>query len=857
MSTTNTKKELIDFLWEWAIPYGNWGQLLIEKITTKQSTLEQTEREQVFNYYLQDIGFVFTPPLPAINISKPTLSLHSQDVTLTKLSDVKGVNRLAENQELDFSPNITVIYGNNGVGKTGYSRILKSLGFSFDKNNNILSNVSDSQTAQSARIDFIANGDNFYFNWDGQSTTDELSAISVFNNDCVNFSLSTGRELLVSPQGFYLFKLVKDELGNLAQMHKNHYNQYPTTLVWKEKLHFDTPQSKFINDLSNTSDLKRLNELSVFSEQNLTDLTQKDKELKGLNKVALTTQLKNTNLIINELNSAITSIKQTQLNLTKTDWDNIKQYNKSLKGLQKKAQIGISNLAETYGLEMFESEEFSNFLKSADSYIKLLNNENYPNNDDDTCVYCKQSLQTKEAKNLLDNYKKILNDTTQSEIAKYQNLKTKIIDKVNLVNDNIIFHQPTFGTNEQDVVIQPKEIIEYNSIIKLFKDAIINDKVVDTNDFNIDYTGYTTYFETKRAEFEKARDTISTRLKNLSVAENKLIAEINELKDRKVLSENKKDITDCITNLLAHKFLNNNKNHFSTDSLSRKTTQARGELVAQDFEQKFKKELKRFRKEHLNIDMSFRTDRGSSHLNQKISSYNINDVLSEGEQKAIALAEFLTELQMDNTVAPVVFDDPVNSLDHHIIDDTARRLIELSKERQVVVFTHSILLYNNFYSMSQSNYPLYNDVDFKFYKVKTEFNTTGVIYEGGEINKISAPIKKLNIMFQNAGKDGRTEESITKEGYGFLRTALELFITDEILQKTVKRYRKNVVMSGFPKIKGELIEKHKAVLNEIFERSSGFIVGHSNPEQVNTSPSFIDLQNDFKSFKDIRAEFLK
>ena len=70
-------------------------------------------------------------------------------------------------------------------------------------------------------------------------------------------------------------------------------------------------------------------------------------------------------------------------------------------------------------------------------------------------------------------------------------------------------------------------------------------------------------------------------------------------------------------------------------------------------------------------------------VQQKLNtSYSLAEILSEGEQKAIALAEFLTELQLDNSKSPVIFDDPVNSLDHNIIDDVSRRLIKLSRERQ-------------------------------------------------------------------------------------------------------------------------------------------------------------------------------
>ena len=46
-------------------------------------------------------------------------------VSLVSIFHHKGVNALAEDQTLKFSPGLTIIYGDNGAGKTGYIRILK------------------------------------------------------------------------------------------------------------------------------------------------------------------------------------------------------------------------------------------------------------------------------------------------------------------------------------------------------------------------------------------------------------------------------------------------------------------------------------------------------------------------------------------------------------------------------------------------------------------------------------------------------------------------------------------------------------------------------------------------------------
>ena len=64
------------------------------------------------------------------------------------------------------------------------------------------------------------------------------------------------------------------------------------------------------------------------------------------------------------------------------------------------------------------------------------------------------------------------------------------------------------------------------------------------------------------------------------------------------------------------------------------------------------------------------------------------DVLSEGEQRAIAIASFMAELSLAGHDGGVVFDDPVSSLDHWRRHLVARRLVAEAKNRQVVVFTH-------------------------------------------------------------------------------------------------------------------------------------------------------------------------
>ena len=134
---------------------------------------------------------------------------------------------------------------------------------------------------------------------------------------------------------------------------------------------------------------------------------------------------------------------------------------------------------------------------------------------------------------------------------------------------------------------------------------------------------------------------------------------------------------------------------------------------------------------------------------------------------------------------------------------------------------------------------------------------TGVITEAEEeINKVKSYISKVNTILNNTPKD-REEADVAEDGYGFLRSAIELFVEHEIFQGTVKRYQKNIALTSFVKVDGALLDTHKDKLNEIFERCCGFIKGHSNPTEIHNDPTLTGLKLDFDKFSNIRNQFIK
>lgn len=848
-STSINKKEIVDFLWEWTEHKGTWAELLVNKIVLTENELSLSDTQTIFNYFLQSI-FLFNG-LPNVAIVKPNYTPTSQHIELISLSDVLGVNRLAKNQTINFSPNLTVVFGENGTGKTGYGRILKTLGFSYDSYNNILSDISKTAEPQSAIINFNANSVSKTFNWNGSNSIQELENISVFNNNCVSITLND-RQLIVTPIGFHLFNLITAELNKLEQLINNEIAKYPTAINWTNQLNRGTQQQVFISTLSNNSTEERLNQISSFTNIQEKELQDTETELTNLIKVVLQRDIQTITASISELTIIIAKIQNTQRHLNLNEWNISSERNIKIYELEKKANKGIKEIAEKNGIEFYQSIEFDNFIKSAEAYIKIIGKENYPENGSN-CIYCLQPLEN-TATDLLKNYRLLLNDKTQENLSTLKQEKSNAINLVSQIDTNYTLSQATFGFDNENKVIQPSELIEFQKSLIILKQHYISDTVTNETPFNLDFPKYIKFCTDKKTELNATLILKNDLLSNISTKETQLKAKIAELKDRKLLSTKIIEIKTSISNHNIISILNSKYSNFNTASISRKTTEAREELVRQNFNSIFKNELKSFNKSHLTIDLNFGTSRGNSIISHKINTHSLLEILSEGEQKAIALSEFLTELQLDNIKAPVIFDDPVNSLDHNIIDDVARRLIKLSIDRQVVIFTHSVLLFNSFLHLSElaTNKVL----QCEFYNTSNNFGETGFITDGKKINSVTSYIKKINTIL-NTPQVGRNEVDVAEDCYGFLRSAIELCVETEIFQGTIKRYQKNVALTSFLKINGDKINIHKEKLNEIFERCCGFIKGHSNPEEIHNDPTLNDLKTDFDEFKAIRDEFIK
>ncbi|MEZ5887880.1 MAG: AAA family ATPase [Paracoccaceae bacterium] len=170
-----------------------------------------------------------------------------------------------------------------------------------------------------------------------------------------------------------------------------------------------------------------------------------------------------------------------------------------------------------------------------------------------------------------------------------------------------------------------------------------------------------------------------------------------------------------------------------------------------------------------------------------------NQVLSEGEQRALALACFLAEIGGDDTRYGIIVDDPVSSLDHLRIRKVAKRLVaEAVKGRQVVIFTHNLVFFNEVVSEAAragDAAPLIKSV-----VAKTQSEGFGVIRENCEpwVADLNARIetlrKRAKVLTSVIDFDTDDYRRQVKDFYSDLRESWERAVEEIVLAKTVQRF---------------------------------------------------------------------
>ena len=216
------KSKADDYLQEFSVQTKEkWISLLIDHIITTRSIpsdifLDKIYEEFCVIYKLKDLkeNKSQVELLPTRIIKDLTVN---DKFELKSLIHENGVNALLDGASISFHPKLTVIYGKNGSGKSGFVRILKKVSGSRTQED-IWQNINNSTKKNDCcvKISFNSGTDKIY-SWNGQSNISPFNRMSIFDGKCIPIYLTKGLDFSYQPYGFELFQILSSSLVVLHQ----------------------------------------------------------------------------------------------------------------------------------------------------------------------------------------------------------------------------------------------------------------------------------------------------------------------------------------------------------------------------------------------------------------------------------------------------------------------------------------------------------------------------------------------------------------------------------------------------------------------------------------------------------------
>lgn len=850
-----TTTTIWDELETWAKDFSPWQRLSLAW-TIRYGVLTGAQIDQIYAVFLHGYGLADEPD-PKIDIPSTITGkaggLASQKPRLARIHDVSGVNALAASAELTFSPQLTLIYGGNGAGKSGFARILTNVCFSRTRHE-ILPNIYDETAAKVATATIVLidhTGAEVPFVFDGATEHAELKkSFAVFDSAVAGKHLKDTGPLGFKPAGFDVFPEMARVYGQLAQKLSAAVDSRPKQNRFENAfIGAPTASSRAVAALSAKTDVAALRTLGTYGKDEIARIEEIQRLTLELQSKSPEESIRRLSEVHKPLETLRDALKNLRSQLAQAERQACKDLLSSFSEAAKKvAATGVESF-QTSKLKGVGTPEWEAIIVAAHRAAKH-EHAHYPNASD-VCMVCQQPLGA-EALALFQRYWEFITGTDRASLAhlgEQIEARTKGFEALN------------FGIYGEDTIARTylaqahpsisERIISILARLSSDRDAIVTAMRKVGEPIPPDTTSDLT---PALAEVLAKIDQDILDLKVLSVAEAiaKLDAERAELRHREVLSKNLADIERFVADLKwcaladakAKPVLN-----------PRRLTMKEGELFSKVIEENYRNRLG---SECIGLECSmpveFRTrgDRGQTLRSLAIMDHALDEILSEGEQRAVALADFLTEAALNDLNAGLIFDDPVNSQDHQRKEHIAARLVEEAKSRQVIIFTHDLPFFTKVCAASERAQitPI------------THWVQRGADGEPGHVSLNDAPTATPQYRTTRIAEDtlaaaqgvlGSAQVELVRKGANQLRRTIEEIVPHLLLKQVVKRWEDRIMVTALKRISwddalvGEIID--------VFERCSEVMEGHSHTEAgTEAPPTVASLANLIERTKAIIAK---
>lgn len=684
---TSSRKDSRDLLVEWANKAPEWARYIVRNVIENKAPLDGESTATAYKLFLQENGLEKRtlpdePLLIASNADTETIV----PLTITSLSDVTGVNALGTGNTIEPDPHLTILFGENGTGKTGYSRIFKALAESRTVDKEILGNIAHTRPeAMSATVKYrLGDSDEQRYIWRGEKGVLPFTRMSIFDSRAVKLHVDDNLDYTYTPAALVLFDHVMDGMKAVQNTAKKNAGA-PSTVLDDILSRFDKNTSVYqhIASLSAATDLAHLKTMAVTDPEVNTRIESQRTRVAELESNTIKIRIRE----LQRTEQALSQACEATRAIEDFDVDAYEQERQKLKQLEENYRLFRDALFKEADLPMAPDDTWMMFIESAERYRQHLDTHSVY--DTGRCLYCRQPLQD-AAHTLIEKYAELLEDKISADInSSKERLKelvgrvtsTQLSDAKALIQEHADSDdKPAYYAKLERIVNALEVAAETLSASEQLVLSVINTVSVDGVDLK-------TEFENVTQEREKLQDQDVNRSETLQEEKHRL----SELVAAVELGKLWTSIEEFVNKAQWVARLDNCSEQFTrlTRKLTEYSKRANEKLINIDFDTLFAEECKALRAPVVKVNHIGR--QGRAQRNRILAdNHKPSAVFSEGEQKVLAMADFLAEARLSGVTAPVIFDDPVSSLDHRRVSEVAERVVALSETAQVIVFTHDI-----------------------------------------------------------------------------------------------------------------------------------------------------------------------
>ncbi len=799
------------------------------------------------------------PPEEGRNYNYPAIGASGGESVLKLLSvgPITGVDALNPPTPLPLNENsLTVVYGDNGSGKSGYVRLLKRLS---GKSNTpeLKPNVyRDTPSTRECTICFEIDEETKESVWQvNAAAIEELQSIDVFDTQTGSLYLSGETDLSYSPPELSFFSELVEISRRVEAKLKEESRGLKSELPNYQRAHAETKWINGYGKLRHDLSEELIAKLTKWEEDDEKVLGELKKRVAATDPVAEAGKRRTVKQQAETLRNEIASFRG------KLGTDGIKY----LKGLyseavckRKEAGESVAAFTENAKLEGVGSETWRALWLAAREYsIQAAYPEKaYPFAEDESrCVLCHQELDS-DSKQRLTDFEGYVSSQLEKDAKRSEVLLKAAIDLLTDVPDSELLSTKCKAAELPDELSEKLEELYADLRIVL---GFVREKKFGEGFPEVDELATQAESEIWEIAEELGKSALKFDEDAKLFDREKASKDLLELEARKWVSEQKEAIESEVKRLAEVQKLKEAMARASTAGISRRAGELSETLITAAYVERFNEELRKLGATRVQVELvRTRTQQGrSKHQVQLRDLQNPgirpSEILSEGEHRIVALAAFMADVTGKSANVPFVFDDPITSLSSNYEEKVASRLIELSAQRQVIVFSHRLSLLSILSGSSN---------DICCHQLRTGPHGTG---DHGAVPYFKKdPVTVLNTLRNQMLPTARTmHEKGEIEAFQFhaksicseLRVQIEHIVEKVLLGDVVKRHRRELHSQKIMLL-ARITREDCSYLDQLMSKYSCF--EHSQSEEIYSQiPEPAELDLDLRQLVTWCSEFKK